>query len=82
MPPGNFTIQLYMYMYVQSSSSGHLLLNLDVPFKLIIRGLEVVFLIWKENAALFRRMMKIHSNPPILYQSVISLLKTDIFKNF
>ena len=33
------------------------------------RRFEVVFLVsglWSENAALFKRLMKIHSNPPIL----------------
>ena len=38
-----------------------------MPFKLILRRLEVVFDVWSENAALFERLMKIHSNLPILY---------------
>ena len=29
--------------------------------------LRLFFDVWSENAALFERIMKIHSNPPILY---------------
>ena len=30
-------------------------------------GLRLFCGLWSENAALFERLMKIHSNPPILY---------------
>ena len=53
-------------MYI-APSSGHEWLNCSLPFKLILRRFEVVFLGLSENAALFERLVKIHSNPPILY---------------
>ena len=54
-------------MYI-APSSGHISLNLNMPFKLILRRFEVFFFyVWSENAALFERLMGIHSNPPILY---------------
>ena len=31
------------------------------------QGLRLFSDVWSENAALFKRLMKIHSNPPILY---------------
>ena len=37
--PKNFTIGVYMYI---APSSGHSLLNLNVPFNLILRSFEVV----------------------------------------
>ena len=51
-------------MYI-APSSGHISLNFNMPFELILRKFEVD--VWKENAALFERFMEIHSNPPILY---------------
>ena len=47
-------------MYIDPSS-GHSLLSLNLPFKLVLRS------VWSENAALFERLLEIHSNPPILY---------------
>ena len=45
-------------------------------FKLILRRLEVVFsYVWSENAALFERLMEIHSNPNTM------ALNTCIIKN-
>ena len=63
MPPPIFKHRL---MYI-TPSSGHELMNLDLPFKLILRRFEVVSDIWSENAALSERLIEIHSNPPILY---------------
>ena len=53
-------------MYI-APSSGHEWLNCNLPFKLILRRFGVVFLGLSENAALFERLVKIHSNAPILY---------------
>ena len=53
-------------MYI-APSSGHISLNLTMPFKLIIRKFEVVSNVWSENTTLFERLMEIHSNPPKLY---------------
>ena len=52
-------------MYI-APSSDHILLNINMP---LIDSKEVFFSsdVWSENAALFERMMEIHSNPPILY---------------
>ena len=43
------------------------MINLNLPFKVILKRFEVVSDVWSENAALFKRWMKSHSNPPILY---------------
>ena len=56
-------------MYI-APSSGHISLNFD--YVCLIGSKEVwgCFLmsgLWSENAALFERMMEIHSNSPILY---------------
>ena len=51
-------------MYVAPSSDCSLLI-LDLPFKVILRRVRLFFDIWSENAALSKRLMKIHSNPPI-----------------
>ena len=53
-------------MYI-APSSGHILFNLDLLFKWILRRFQVVSDVWSENAAMFERLMEIHSNPPILY---------------
>ena len=52
-------------MYI-APSSGHISLNLNMPFKWI-GGLRSFSDVWSENAALFERLMEIHSNPPKLY---------------
>ena len=62
MPPENSTRVMYI-----APSSGHISLNFNMPFKLILRRFKVVFYVWSENAALFERLMETHSNPPILY---------------
>ena len=54
-------------MYMIAPSSGRSLLNLSVHYKVILRRFEVVSDVWSENAALFKRLMKIHLNSPILY---------------
>ena len=54
-----------MYIHV-APSSDRSLLNLNVPFKLILRRIGDVTDVWSENAALFIRLMKIHSNPLVL----------------
>ena len=56
-------------------SSGHMSLNSNMPFKLILRRFEVVSDVWSENAALFERLMEIHSNPPILYYGFLKQTK-------
>ena len=61
-------------MYI-APSSGHISLNCNMPFKLIVRRFEVVFLMsgTRANAALFERLIEIHSNPPILYYNIVLL---------
>ena len=54
MPGQNFTIVMYI-----APSSVHELLNVNLPFKLILRRLRLFSDIWSENAALFERF--IHS---------------------
>ena len=54
----------HTFMYI-APSSGHTLLDLNLPFKLILRRSEVD--VWSENNARFEGFMEIHSNPPILY---------------
>ena len=46
-------------MYI-APSSGHEWLNLNLPFELMLRKLEVVSDVWSENAALFDRLVEIH----------------------
>ena len=55
-------------MYI-APSSDHILLNINMLLKLILRRYEFFFPsdVWSENAALFERMIEIHSNPPVLY---------------
>ena len=47
-------------------SSDHSLLTPNLPLKIIL-SLRLFYDVWSENAGLFKRLMKIHSNPPILY---------------
>ena len=54
----------HRFMYI-APSSDHSMINLNLPFKVILRRFEVVSDVWSENAALFKRWMKSHSNPPI-----------------
>ena len=62
MPPKCY----HRVMYI-APSSGHILLNLNLPLNWFYRGLRLFSDAWSENyAALFERMMEIHSNPPIL----------------
>ena len=56
---------LHRVMYI-APSSGHILFNLNLLFKLVLRRFEVFSDVWSENAALFERLMEINSNPPIL----------------
>ena len=66
MTPREF-YQRFMYI---APSSGHSLLNLHVI--LILRRFELCFSdVWSENAALFKRLMKIHSNSSILYYAAL-----------
>ena len=53
-------------MYI-APFSGHSLLTLILPLKVILRKFEVVFHVSIDNAALFKQVMKIHSNLPMLY---------------
>ena len=53
-------------MYI-APSSGHISLYVNMPFTLILRRFEVVFWCLEWEAALFERLMEIHSNPPMLY---------------
>ena len=53
-------------MYI-APSSGESLLNLNVPFTLILRRFEVVFWCLEWECCTFKRLMKIPSNLPILY---------------
>ena len=55
-------------MLLLSQVFFHSLLTFNLPFKVILRKFEDVFCLeCSENAALFKRLMKIDSNPPILY---------------
>ena len=57
-----------MYITPSRASSDHLLLILNLPFKVILRRFEAdVFLCLEWECCHFKRLMKIHSNPPILY---------------
>ena len=47
-------------MYI-APFSDHLLLTLNLPFKVILRMFEVFSDVWSENAAPFKRMTKNHS---------------------
>ena len=55
-------------MYI-APASGHALLNLNLPFKLILMRFEVCFLMSGVRMLHFLKdiMMYIHSNPQILY---------------
>ena len=58
----------FMYITPSRASSDHLLLILNLPFKVILRRFEAdVFLCLEWECCHFKRLMKIHSNPPILY---------------
>ena len=52
-------------MYI-APSSGHISLNLNMPVKFILKRFQIVFWRLEWNAALFERLMEIHSNQPIL----------------
>ena len=69
-------------MYI-APSSGHISLNFNRPFQLILRWFEVAFwcLGWSENAALFERLMEIHSNPPILYYGFNTMILAQKFQD-
>ena len=41
-------------------SSGNKLLNLNLPFKMILRGLRLFSDVWSQNAALFERFIEIN----------------------
>ena len=45
-------------MYI-APSSGHEVLNRNLPFELILRRLRLFSDVWSENAALFERLMEI-----------------------
>ena len=54
-------------VYVHGSLfSDEPLPNINLPFKWTVRRFEIVFWCLSENAALFERLIKSHSNPPIL----------------
>ena len=58
-------ILCHSFMYI-ALSSDHSLVTLTLPFKVILRKFLRLFSdVWIENAALFKRLMKIHSNPPM-----------------
>ena len=56
-------------MYI-APSSGHISLNFIMPLKLILRRFGLFSDVWSKHAALFERLMEIHSNPPILYYCI------------
>ena len=55
----------FIYIAISSNHSDSLL-TLNLLFKVILWRLEVVFWCRGENSALFKRLIKIHSNLPIL----------------
>ena len=61
--PENSTIELCT-VHTITPSCGHISLNFDMPFKLILRRFEVFSDVWSENAVVFERLIEIHSNPP------------------
>ena len=64
----NLTISgFYHRVMFIAPSSDHSLLTLNLSFKVILRKLRLCSNVWNENAADFKRLMKIHLNPPVLY---------------
>ena len=64
MPP---KILPYSLMYI-APSSGHILLNLNIPFKFILGRFEFFFLISGVRMLyFFEILVEIYSNPPILW---------------
>ena len=61
MPPN--IVRRVMYI---APSCGHILLNLKLPFKLILRRSEVVFWCLEWECCTFWKIDGNHSNPPIL----------------
>ena len=55
-----------MFMYI-APSSGEPWPNLVCLLNGFYGGLRLFSDVWSENAALFKRLIEIHSNPPILY---------------
>ena len=55
----------YRFMYI-TPSRGNSFLNSNLPFKLIQGASRLFSDVWSENAALFKRFMKIYKNSPIL----------------
>ena len=71
MPP-NILPYLH-YVHVPSSTLEPKHINL--PFKWFVYKGDVRLFsgVWSENAALFERLMEIHSNPPILHVCILWL---------
>ena len=56
----------HRFMYI-ASPSHYSWLTLNMPFRVILRRFEVVFWCIEWECWLFKRLLKIYSNPPILY---------------
>ena len=63
--------KFYHRVMYTAPSSGHISLNFNMTFKLILRRFEVVF--WSENAALFERLMEIQSQIHQYYTMALKL---------
>ena len=62
------------FMYIVPSS-GHALLNLNLPFFNWFLGLRLFSDVWSENDELFERLIEIYSNPPIQYYTILQTFR-------
>ena len=68
-------------MYI-APSSDHLLLILNVPFKVILRKLRLFSDVWSENIALFKKVMTIHSNPQYVPEKRKPIIQVKFSENY
>ena len=76
MPPWKF---YHRVMYI-APSSGHISLDFNMPFKMILRRFEVVFWCLEWECCTFERLGEIHLNPPILYYGFNSYWSVPLLK--
>ena len=77
MPPKMFTIELCTQLPLVATVCWILIFLLNRLYG----GLRLFFDVWSENAALFERLMEIHTNPPILYYGFNPQIHASILKN-
>ena len=71
--------RIYHRFVYKAPSSDYSLLTLILPFKVILSMFRLFSDVWSEKDALLKRLLKIHSNPPILYydfKEILSFLYT------